>query len=391
MIDKTACASGFASRLHSFALSVRVKLARVSIAHIQNFFSAVHAMPEPERLQSVYWAGRLTLCASPEDLALYEACWKAFFEHDADLSVTQQQRSTERVTGVLASRGEDAVADQQQTPDALALSANEIDILRQRDFAGLSLVELDEMLRLVEALRFKRPIKRYRQKIASHLGAVHARRTVRAAIENHAEITRLILARPDVRARRCVLLFDVSGSMRPYADPLLRFGYAMAHSMPRSTEVFSLSSRLARLTPALSGVCPQVAMAAVSKIMPGWGGGTRLGAGLQSFLDTWGQRGMARGAIVVIASDGWESGGAELLAGQMSRLRRLAHWIIWVNPHKSSEGFEPVTAGMKAALPYVDCFLGGASLEELIALGGTIAAVPASARKHRRRDFLQAP
>lgn len=115
--------------------------------------------------------------------------------------------------------------------------------------------------------------------------------------------------------------------------------------------------------------------------MPDWGGGTRLGDGLRAFLDTWGQRGMARNAIVVIASDGWESGGAELLAEQMARLSRLAHRVIWVNPHKSSEGFEPVTAGMKAALPHVDTFVGGASLAELIALGRSIAAVPVFPRR----------
>ena len=99
--------------------------------------------------------------------------------------------------------------------------------------------------------------------------------------------------------------------------------------------------------------------------MPDWSGGTRLGEQLRAFLDIWGQRGMARGAIVVIASDGWERGGAELLGAQMRRLKSLAHRVIWANPHKSTPGFEPLTGGMQAALPAVDDFVSGSSAREL--------------------------
>lgn len=370
--------------LHAFVLRVRTRLPRVSVAHAQHFFAAVEAMPESHHLSSLYWAGRFTLCASPEDISRYEECFREYFGEQADRLSRPENSPVESLTGTFVSRDGDGVADQQQTPGMIALNANALDILRQRDFAGMSPVELQQILRLIEALRFKQPLRRVRHLVPSRVGSVHVRRTIRAAIENHGEIARLVMARAELRPRRCVLLIDVSGSMKAYAEPLLRFGYARINGMPRSTEVFSLGSRLARLTPVLRGVAPQAAMAAAARTMPDWGGGTRLGNGLQAFLDGWGQQGMARGAIVVIASDGWESGGAELLAEQMSRLRRLAHWVVWVNPHKSSEGFEPVTAGMKAALPHVDAFVGGASFDELTALGQVLDTAPLSTRGRRR-------
>ncbi|MCY1267652.1 VWA domain containing CoxE-like protein [compost metagenome] len=361
--------------LHAFVLRLRARLAHVSHAHAQSFFAALEAMPEPCTRWSIYWAGRFTLCASREDIAIYEDCFGAFFADIAPPPVPVDDPAEQRVTGLLAPRGGEEAAGAQQGKETQALSANAMEILRQRDFATMSRAELTEVLHLIEALRFRHPLRQSRYRRASHLGRLHAQRTVRAAIEQHGEITRLVLASADLRPRRCVLLIDVSGSMKGYAEPLLRFGYAMANTVPGATEVFSLGSRLARLTPLLCGQAPQAAMRAVTRALPDWGGGTRLGTGLQGFLDTWGQRGMARGAIVVIVSDGWESGGAELLAEQMARLRRLAHRVIWVNPHKSSEGYEPVTAGMRAALPHVDAFVGGASLAELVALGHVIGSV----------------
>ena len=144
------------------------------------------------------------------------------------------------------------------------------------------------------------------------------------------------------KPRRLVLLLDVSGSMAPYADVLLRFAHAAVRVAPQSTEVFTVSTRLTRITRQLRLRDPELALAAAGTAVPDWSGGTRLGESLQAFLDLWGQRGTARQAVVVIASDGWERGDAGLLAEQMARLARLAHRIVWINPHRGKTGFAPL-------------------------------------------------
>lgn len=162
-----------------------------------------------------------------------------------------------------------------------------------------------------------------------------------------------------------VLLIDVSGSMNPYADALLRFAHVVSHRGRTDTEVFSVGTRMTRLTRAMRSRDPEAALAAVGRTVPDWAGGTRLGETLRVFLDRHGRRGMARGATVVVFSDGWERGGTAMLAEQMAHLRRLAHAVIWVNPHAGGEGYQPVQSGIVAALPHVDVLLAGHSVATL--------------------------
>jgi uncharacterized protein with von Willebrand factor type A (vWA) domain len=167
------------------------------------------------------------------------------------------------------------------------------------------------------------------------------------------------------KPRRLVLLLDVSGSMAPYADALLRFAHAAVRANPATTEVFTLGTRLTRITRQLRLRDPDLALAAAGNAIPDWSGGTRLGEALQAFLDLWGQRGTARRSIVVVASDGWERGDAALLGEQMQRVARLAHLVVWVNPHRGKRGFAPITGGMVAALPHLDELIAGHSLDSL--------------------------
>jgi uncharacterized protein with von Willebrand factor type A (vWA) domain len=177
-----------------------------------------------------------------------------------------------------------------------------------------------------------------------------------------------------LRPRRVVLLVDVSGSMGAYADALLRFAHAASRRGAAPTEVFTIGTRLTRVTDELRVRDPDAAMAGVSGAVADWRGGTRLGDLLKAFLDRWGQRGMARGAVVVILSDGWERGDPGLLGAQMARLGRLAHRVVWANPHRGRRGYEPLAAGMAAALPHVDDFVAGHSLEALEHLARVVAA-----------------
>ena len=148
--------------------------------------------------------------------------------------------------------------------------------------------------------------------------------------------------------------------MSSYADALLRLAHRMTQAGP--VETFTIGTRLTHVTRALRGRDAERALVAAGETVPDWSGGTRLGETLQIFLERWGRRGMARGAVVVVFSDGWERGDAALLAEQMAALRRVAHRVVWVNPHRGKAGYEPVQQGVVAALPYCDDFLAGHSL-----------------------------
>jgi len=150
--------------------------------------------------------------------------------------------------------------------------------------------------------------------------------------------------------------------MSSYADALLRLAHVWVRAAPRHTEVFTVGTRLTRITRALRTRDADAALRAAGEQVPDWSGGTRLGEMLAAFLDRWGQRGMARGAVVLLFSDGWERGEPALLAEQMQRLRRLAHQVIWVNPHRGKAGYRPVQGGIAAALPHIDALVAGHSL-----------------------------
>jgi hypothetical protein len=159
-----------------------------------------------------------------------------------------------------------------------------------------------------------------------------------------------------------VVLVDVSGSMGPYADSLLRWAHTLTSVNRARTEVFTIGTRLTRVTRAMRVRDGDAAVAAAGDAVPDWSGGTRLGEVMQAFLDRWGQRGVARGAVVVIMSDGWERGDSAMLSEQMRRLHRLAHRVVWVNPHQGKDGYLPVQGGIVAAMPYIDDFVAGHSM-----------------------------
>jgi len=173
-------------------------------------------------------------------------------------------------------------------------------------------------------------------------------------------------------ARRVVIIADISGSMASYSRSLIRYAHA-AVSARSQVEAFALGTRLTRLTRELDTRDPDKALQRASDSVADWSGGTRLGEGLRQFNDEWGTKGMARGSIVVVLSDGWDRGEPEHLAIEMARLSRVAHRIIWVNPLKASDGYAPLARGMAAALPYVDEFIEGHSLASLDRLSSIVS------------------
>jgi uncharacterized protein with von Willebrand factor type A (vWA) domain len=353
-----------------FARTLRAAGVAASPDRVEAMLAALGALDVLDPTD-VYWAGRLTLCGGPDDLDRYDAAFAAWFagEVPRPRRPAPQERPQLATTAPLEpGSGDDDGTD---TPE-LATQASADEVLRHRDVAGMTLAEREHLRRLFALLRPATPMRPARRRRPSPQGAVHPARTVRRALRNGGEVTRLLHRRRAPRPRRVVLLIDVSGSMSPYADALLRFAHAAVRARPASTEVFTIGTRLTRVTREMRLRDPDRALAASGSAIPDWSGGTRLGEVLKAFLDRWGQRGTARGAVVVVCSDGWERGGTQLLAAQMVRLRRLAHSVVWVNPHKGRSGYEPLTGGMVAALPSIDHFVSGHSMAAFEELTGVI-------------------
>jgi uncharacterized protein with von Willebrand factor type A (vWA) domain len=248
------------------------------------------------------------------------------------------------------------------------------EVLRHKDFAAYSNREFDEARRLMADLRLGGALRRSHRLRRSRRPTRHPdlRRTVHRSLRLHGEPIHRAFLSPSERPRRVVLLCDVSGSMESYSRALLRFLHAAVVGRGR-VEAFALGTRLTRLTRELSSHDPDAALRAAAASVADWSGGTRLGDALRHFNDEWGVRGMARGAVVVILSDGWDRGEADELARQMDRLHRVAHRIVWVNPLKVTPGYAPLARGMAAALPHVDDFVEGHSLASLEALVAVVA------------------
>lgn len=199
------------------------------------------------------------------------------------------------------------------------------------------------------------------------------RRTARAALRMAGEPTIRHARVRRSRARRLILILDVSRSMADYSRALLMFAHAGSRSRA-PVEVFCFATRLTRLTSALSRANPEVALAHAADLVLDWDGGTRIGDSIKQFLDGYGHSGMARGAVVVICSDGLDTGEPAVLDEQMARLYRLAHRVVWLNPLSAIASYQPLARGMSAALPHVDVFSSGHDLADLEALAVLLAA-----------------
>jgi len=334
----------------------------VSMDRVTAYLDAVRSVDLAQR-DALYWAGRLTLCGDPDDIATYDQVFRQWFlQEQPELPAAVRHRQPTIATLTPQTPGDD---EESSSGDMHRVGASEAERLRHRDLGDLTAEERAHLRELIALLRPDPPERRAVRQRPARRGGLDTRRTVRAMLAAGGEPAVLRHRSRSVKPRRVVLLIDVSGSMQPYADALIRFAHAMSCRMPGAVEVFTIGTRLTRVTRQLRQRDPDQAMAAAGKAVPDFAGGTRLGETLQAFLDRWGQRGTARSAIVAIFSDGWERGDPTLLGEQVARLRRLAHAVFWINPHAGKDGYAPVQSGIAAALPHVDKLLAGHSLATL--------------------------
>jgi uncharacterized protein with von Willebrand factor type A (vWA) domain len=330
-----------------------------------------------DRRSSAYWAGRATLVRRAEDVPAYDRAFAAVFEGAGGPAEGDAPATPESVTLLVDT--DDAppdgdVADEGVRGPVHTVRWSDREVLRQKDFARCTPTELDEAHRLMGDLRVlgaRRPSRRQRP-TARRRGPIDVGATTRRSLRTGGEPLRTVHRIAGDRPRRVVLLCDVSGSMEAYARALVRFAH-VAVSGRSPVEVFTLGTRCTRITRELRSRDPDAALDAVAGAVADWSGGTRLGEGLRTFNDRWGLRGLARGAVVVILSDGWDRGDPDDLAEQVRRLRLVAHRVVWVNPLKASPGFAPLARGMAAALPHVDDLVEGHSLASLEALAEVLS------------------
>jgi uncharacterized protein with von Willebrand factor type A (vWA) domain len=324
----------------------------------------------------VYWAGRATLVRRPEDAGLYDRVFAAYW---LGRGVDGVEVPPPPPVEVALDDGTDDEPEPGRSdgdgPPPVVVRWSTLETLRDKDFADYTPEDWREYHRLVACLRLSARTRRARRRHPARRRRSHPdlRRTVRAALRTDGEPILRAWQVPRRRPRRLVLLVDVSGSMESYARALLRFAHAAVCARGASgAEVFTLGTRLTRITRELAQRDPDAALGAAAESVADWSGGTRLGAGLREFNDRWGVRGAARGAVVVVLSDGWDRGDPDELAEQMARLGRVAHRLVWVNPLKASPGYAPLARGMAAALPHVDEFVEGHSLAALEHLAGVV-------------------
>lgn len=353
---------GFARALRAAGLPVTADRERV-------FLEAVVTGGAHSR-RHVYWSGRATLTASPADVEPYDSVFSAWFSGQA---VTGGARAADPLAVTRqAPLGDDSGGGPTGTDDEMVrAAASSQEVLRHRDVGSLSRAERRQLALLFARLHPRSPLRRARRHVAARTGRVDGPATLRDQLRRMGEPGPIRHHRRSVRPRRVVLLVDVSGSMSPYTDSLLRLAHAFVRSAAcgSNTEVFTMGTRLTHVTRALRERDADRALVAAGQVVPDWSGGTRLGEAIAAFLDLWGRRGMARGAVVVVFSDGWEREGPEQLGEQMRRLAALSRRVVWANPHRGKVGYQPVQQGIVAALPHIDDFVAGhsfAAFEQLI-------------------------
>ena len=329
---------------------------------------------ELPRQDDVYWTLRQTLVSRREDIEAFDRAFDAWFlgstvRPPAPATPPPPERGQRRKG---APPGPGPELDGGET----SLGAwSEDELLRTKDFAAMTPEEFARARKLIQAIAVARPQRRTRRLRPDSKGrALDVRRLVRASLATGGDpVDRAFRSRSTVH-RKLVLILDVSGSMEAYARPLLLYLHA-ARGSGRAVETFAFGTRLTRLTPELGARSPEVAFEAAAARVRDWSGGTRIGTSLKAYNDEWGRRALTRGAVVVVLSDGCERGDASIVAAEMARLARQAFAVVWVNPLKGHSEYEPLAAGMRAALPSVDRFLAGHDIASLEDLGKVLGGI----------------
>jgi uncharacterized protein len=364
----------FVGLLAGFGRELRLAGLAIGSGDIISYCGAAAEL-DPTDLADLYWAGRTVLVSKRDDIGTYDRVFRSFFLGADDPAAGLLRLRTElaeQPQGVLQVPATDPPAAEKGEEALLGLMASDAEALRGKSFAQCTPEELAAVRRIMTRLRLTPPRRRTRRTTRAPRGrSPDLRRIVRESMRMHGEPAELYWRGRKARLRPLILILDVSGSMADYSRNLLQFAYSAKRAAAR-VEVFCFATRLTLITSALDHRRPDAALHLAARSVFDWEGGTRIGACLDTFVRHFGRRGLCRGGIVVICSDGLDRGDPAVLAAAMERLARLSHRVVWLNPHKGSDpAFRPSTLGMMAAEPHIDLLLSGhdlRSLEEFAAL-----------------------
>ena len=355
---------------------------------------------QPISRRALYWTTRAVLVSDQAQVPAFDSVFFSLFgssggdaddfvpEHAPTVAPPQEEQAAPRPVTSQTDQPDGppspATGDADESGDSeleiLVARASDEELLSKKSFDALEPHELAQLYRLMSRLELVTPLRRTRRhERRRHGERVDLRRTLRTSLRTSGDPIRLARRRRRTVPRKLVLLCDISGSMEPYARAYLQFLTSAARTGPNA-EAFVFATRLTRVTRALASRNPERAIQRAAAAAPDWSSGTRIGDALREFNDRHGRRGMARGAVIVILSDGWERGDPVLVGREMARLARLAHRIVWVNPRVSADSFSVQSGGMLAALPYCDALVSGHSFQALSevaeAIGAEVWAAP---------------
>jgi uncharacterized protein with von Willebrand factor type A (vWA) domain len=337
---------------------------------ISNLVKATAWIPI-ERKQDFYLAARSLLIRRQQDLEAFDLAfakfWQAGFSRQPEMvSEVESQTAIQYDPGAPEALGTDTASI------APRIRYSPAEALRHKDFSDLNSEELERVKPLLAELQWKlgqRHTRRWRQGSGFD---IDVRLMLRQSLRHGGEPLQVLRRKRRSKPRRLVVVADISGSMERYSSLLLHFIFGLSQSLDKQTEAFVFSTRLTRITRQLHSHDIEHALGGIAHHVPDWSGGTRIGQALKTFNFVWTRRVLARGAVVLLVSDGWDRGDAGMLRVEMARLQRSSYRLIWLNPLLGSPDYEPLTRGMKEALPFVDDFLPIHNLSSVEQLAGRL-------------------
>lgn len=378
-LGEVSSAGPFVEMIVAFGRELRDEGLAVGSGEVLTYCAAMATL-NPGDLLDLYWAGRTALLGKHDQIALYDRVFRRYF-------LGYEERLPDPMSKILRSEIEnDSVIEVPATDPGkrgrdeeearLGMMASDIEIWRNKAFVACTEEELAALRRMINRMKLIPPRRRTRRNRPSpSTDRPDFRRTVRATMRQHGEPSQLYWKSRKRKTRPLVLILDVSGSMSEYSRNLLQFAYSARRASTR-VEVFCFGTRLTRITPALERRRPDEALERAARTVFDWEGGTRIGHAIDTFVRRWGRRGMSRGSIVVICSDGLDRGDPALLSQAMEKLSLLCHKIVWVNPHVGdTTAYEPTTLGMMVADPHIDLLLSARDLSGLEELAERLPAL----------------
>lgn len=373
----------------AFARHLRLVGLVVTPGQTANFARALGEVPifDPE---AFFYAAQSTLLTRQEDRAKFAEAFRKFWQQlglegfpaelltPAPLPPKKDPKARPGEVG-REPRSSEQNSHQPQPVVDRALTFSETEVLKQKRFDQMSAYELEAARKLMYHLVWNPPQRRTRRLRAGGKEQLDLRRSFRRSFKHQGELVVLERRSRKRKPRPMVVLADVSGSMERYARMLLHFLHAFSHEQTRQgvrqIESFTFGTRLTRITRLLKHRSVDTALAQIGQQVKDWSGGTRIGACLHSFNQSWAKRVLGRGALVLIISDGWDQGEPGLLAFEMERLQKSCHRLIWLNPLLGTPGYQPLTRGLLAAMPFIDDFLPVHNLESLEMLAQALAGL----------------